>query len=30
VAGLGIVGVTLALLFLANNRLGNSTGFEDI
>jgi hypothetical protein len=28
VAGLGIAGVTLALLFLANNRLGLSTGFE--
>jgi uncharacterized membrane protein YedE/YeeE len=29
-AGVGIAGVTLALLFLANRRLGISTGFEDI
>jgi uncharacterized membrane protein YedE/YeeE len=30
VAGVGIAGVTLALLFLASNRLGISTGFEDV
>ena len=30
VAGLGIAGVTLALLLLANRRLGISTGLEDI
>lgn len=30
VAGAGIAGVTLALLFVANRRLGVSTGFEDI
>jgi uncharacterized membrane protein YedE/YeeE len=29
-AGLGIAGVTLALLFIANRRLGISTGLEDI
>ncbi len=29
-AGIGIAGVTLALLLLANRRLGISTGFEDI
>jgi uncharacterized membrane protein YedE/YeeE len=29
-AGVGIAGVTLALLFTANRRLGISTGFEDI
>jgi len=29
-AGVGIAGVTLALLFIANRRLGISTGFEDI
>ena len=29
-AGLGIGGVTLALLFLGNRRLGISTGFEDV
>jgi len=29
-AGVGIAGVTLALLFLANRRLGMSTGLEDI
>jgi uncharacterized membrane protein YedE/YeeE len=29
-AGVAIAGVTLALLFLANRRLGISTGFEDI
>ena len=29
-AGVGIAGVTLALLLLANRRLGISTGFEDI
>ncbi len=29
-AGVGIAGVTLALLFLANRRLGISTGFDDI
>jgi uncharacterized protein len=29
-AGVGIAGVTLALLFVANRRLGVSTGFEDI
>jgi len=29
-AGVGIAGVTLALLFLANRRLGISTGLEDI
>jgi uncharacterized protein len=29
-AGVGVAGVTLALLFLANRRLGVSTGFEDI
>lgn len=29
-AGLGIAGVTLALILLANRRLGISTGFEDI
>jgi uncharacterized membrane protein YedE/YeeE len=29
-AGTGIAGVTLALLLLANRRLGISTGFEDI
>ena len=30
VAGIGIAGVMLALLFLASNRLGVSTGYEDI
>jgi uncharacterized membrane protein YedE/YeeE len=30
VAGLGIAGVTLALLLIANRRLGISTGLEDI
>jgi uncharacterized membrane protein YedE/YeeE len=30
VAGAGIAGVTLALLFVANRRLGISTGFEDL
>ena len=30
VAGAGIAAVTLALLFLANRRLGISTGFEDL
>ena len=29
-AGVGIAGITLALLFLANRRLGISTGLEDI
>ena len=29
-AGLGIAGITLALLLLGNRRLGISTGFEDI
>jgi uncharacterized protein len=29
-AGVGIAGVTLALLLLANRRLGISTGFEDL
>ena len=29
-AGVGIAGVTLALLFIANRRLGISTGFEDV
>ena len=29
-AGVGIAGVTLALLLLASRRLGISTGFEDI
>ena len=29
-AGLGIAGVTLALLFIASRRLGISTGLEDI
>jgi len=29
-AGAGIAAVTLALLFLANRRLGISTGFEDL
>src|SRR5262245_1248374 len=29
-AGLGIAGVTLALLFIGNRRLGISTGLEDI
>jgi len=29
-AGAGISGVTLALVFLANKRLGISTGFEDV
>ncbi len=29
-AGVGIAGVTLALLFVANRRLGVSTGLEDI
>ena len=29
-AGLGIAGVTLALLLIANRRLGISTGFEDV
>jgi uncharacterized membrane protein YedE/YeeE len=29
-AGTGLAGVTLALLFLASRRLGISTGFEDI
>ena len=29
-AGLGIAGVTLALLLLGNRRLGISTGFEDV
>lgn len=29
-AGLGIAGITLALLLIANRRLGISTGFEDI
>src|SRR5262245_65448116 len=30
VAGAGIALITLALLFLANRRLGISTGFEDV
>ena len=30
IAGLGIAGVTLALLFIGNRRLGISTGLEDI
>ena len=30
VAGAGIAGITLLLLFLANRRLGLSSGFEDI
>lgn len=30
VAGTGIAGVTLALVLIANRRLGISTGFEDI
>ena len=30
VAGAGIAAVTLCLLFLANRRLGISTGFEDV
>jgi uncharacterized membrane protein YedE/YeeE len=30
VAGLAIAGVTLVLLFVANRRLGISTGFEDV
>jgi hypothetical protein len=30
VAGLGIAGVTLCLLFIANRRLGISTGFESV
>lgn len=30
VAGIGIAGVTLALLLVANRRLGVSTGFEDV
>ena len=30
VAGAGIAGVTLALLYLLNRRLGISTGFEDL
>ena len=29
-AGLGIAGITLALLFVSNRRLGISTGFEDV
>jgi uncharacterized membrane protein YedE/YeeE len=29
-AGIGIAGITLALLFLGNHRLGISTGFDDI
>jgi uncharacterized protein len=29
-AGLGIAGVTLALLLIGNRRLGISTGFEDV
>jgi uncharacterized membrane protein YedE/YeeE len=29
-AGVGIAGVTLALLFVANRRLGVSTGLEDV
>jgi uncharacterized protein len=29
-AGLGIAGITLALLLIANRRLGISTGFEDV
>ncbi|MEO8481072.1 MAG: YeeE/YedE thiosulfate transporter family protein [Acidobacteriota bacterium] len=29
-AGAGIAGVTIALVFLANRRLGISTGFEDV
>ncbi|HEY6509890.1 MAG TPA: YeeE/YedE thiosulfate transporter family protein [Vicinamibacterales bacterium] len=29
-AGLGIAGVTIALLFIANRRLGVSTGLEDL
>ena len=29
-AGVGLAGVTLALLFLASRRLGISTGFEDV
>ena len=29
-AGLGIAGVTLCLLFIANRRLGVSTGFESV
>src|SRR5690349_7909153 len=30
VAGAAIAGITLALLFIANRRLGISTGFEDV
>ena len=30
VAGAAIAAITLALLFLANRRLGISTGFEDV
>jgi hypothetical protein len=30
VAGVGIAGVTLALLLVASRRLGISTGFEDV
>lgn len=30
VAGIGIAGVTLCLLFIANRRLGISTGFESV
>src|SRR5258708_36742669 len=30
VAGAGVATVTLCLLFLANRRLGISTGFEDV
>src|SRR5258705_7642583 len=30
VAGAGVATVTLCLLFLANKRLGISTGFEDV
>src|SRR3970282_193067 len=30
VAGAGIAAVTLCLLFIANRRLGISTGFEDV
>ncbi len=29
-AGLGVAGVTLALLLIGNRRLGISTGFEDV
>ncbi len=29
-AGLGVAGVTLALLLLGSHRLGVSTGFEDM